>query len=226
LSGRKRAIVWLCGTSINAALIALPALSTGAIGAAISDPRLLLVVLLLSLWIATDLSAGGEELEHYRCARCTSQEHAWICQGIGLAVFALVYVGATELTLAGPHRLKLISTVAGTTVCLAGLLLRFMSVKALGRHFTTSMVVLQEQALETIGVYRHIRHPSYSGLLLILIGLCVLLESRWSTLILIFTAFPLVLVRIGAEERVMSVAFGDRYGRYKGQTKRLLPFVF
>src|SRR5918995_985672 len=60
--------------------------------------------------------------------------------------------------------------VAGVVVIWVGLALRVWAVLTLGRSFSTFIQVDADQAVVTHGPYRWVRHPSYTGLLLIALG--------------------------------------------------------
>jgi hypothetical protein len=60
--------------------------------------------------------------------------------------------------------------IVGLTLAWIGMLLRLSAVLTLGRLFTTTVVVRQEQAVVTGGPYRFVRHPSYLGVLILLAG--------------------------------------------------------
>jgi protein-S-isoprenylcysteine O-methyltransferase Ste14 len=82
--------------------------------------------------------------------------------------------------------------------------------------------VLQKQSLMTHGIYRYIRHPIYTGDLLLLIGLELALNS-WLVLGL---CVPLLIVirQVLAEEALLSQAFPG-YTMYRTRTKRFIPFI-
>ena len=82
--------------------------------------------------------------------------------------------------------------------------------------------VMQGQALVTDGIYRYVRHPIYTGDLLLLAGLELALNS-WLVLVV---AIPLVVVarQVGKEEELLGRAFPD-YGDYRQRTKRFIPLV-
>jgi protein-S-isoprenylcysteine O-methyltransferase Ste14 len=60
--------------------------------------------------------------------------------------------------------------VAGVVVIWVGLALRVWAVLTLGRSFSTFFQVDVDQTVVTGGPYRWVRHPSYTGLLLIALG--------------------------------------------------------
>jgi protein-S-isoprenylcysteine O-methyltransferase Ste14 len=79
-------------------------------------------------------------------------------------------------------------------------------------------------ALVTIGLYRWIRHPQYSGLFLITIGLLI----QWPTIITALT-WPILVamyVRLARrEEGDMERQFGDAYRAYAARVPRFVPHL-
>ena len=77
--------------------------------------------------------------------------------------------------------------------------------------------------LVTGGIYEYIRHPQYTGFLLITLGLLV----HWATIPLLIM-WPILVVlyyRLAKkEEREMEREFGDKYTEYKRRTRLFIPF--
>ena len=61
--------------------------------------------------------------------------------------------------------------LVGIGLMLSGIALRWYSVAVLGKYFTFDVAIHSGQVLVEAGPYRYIRHPSYSGALLSLLGL-------------------------------------------------------
>jgi len=74
------------------------------------------------------------------------------------------------------------------------------------------------------GVYRYIRHPQYTGFLLITVGMLF----NWATLPTLI-AWPIMVwiyVRLAKrEEKDMIEEFGEEYVMYMKKTKMFIPFV-
>lgn len=78
--------------------------------------------------------------------------------------------------------------------------------------------------LVTSGPYAYVRHPQYSGLFLVMIGMLI----QWPTIItaLMFPVLIYVYYRLSKrEENEMLILFGDEYRRYLENTPMFLPGV-
>jgi protein-S-isoprenylcysteine O-methyltransferase len=114
----------------------------------------------------------------------------------------------------------------GVVVSFIGLVLRWWAMVVLGRFYTRTLVTSAEQRVVRNGPYRWIRHPGYAGSLLTWIGAAA---ASGNGLLLGVVALILGLVylrRIAAEEAMLAQALGESYVRYRGESWRLVPFVF
>jgi protein-S-isoprenylcysteine O-methyltransferase Ste14 len=76
------------------------------------------------------------------------------------------------------------------------------------------------------GPYRLIRHPSYTGILLIVTGVALCFGNFASVLVLALPNFALLMQRMHIEEAALSRALGESYQRYMSRTKRLIPGIY
>ena len=116
--------------------------------------------------------------------------------------------------------------LAGMGVMLAGLLLRWWSVRTLSRFFTVDLAVQPGQTLVRRGPYRLLRHPSYTGALLTVVGFGIGLGETLPALIAIVPIVAAFLWRIRVEERMLAGAFPDAWPAYARETRRLIPFLW
>lgn len=108
----------------------------------------------------------------------------------------------------------------------AGLVLRAASVYTLGRAFSANVAVRAGQQLKRDGLYALVRHPSYSGLEMILLA-CGLHSRTWVCLAVILVPPTLaMLYRIHVEEDALRRAFGAEYDGYSRTRKRLIPGLY
>lgn len=116
--------------------------------------------------------------------------------------------------------------VIGFAVLVVGIVLRGWAILTLGRFFTPTVQIHHGQRVVESGPYRYVRHPSYTGMLVALIGLGIALDDWLSLLILAVLPLTGILVRIRYEESVLTDALGDDYRDYASRTSRLVPGVW
>ncbi len=146
----------------------------------------------------------------------------WIALALGatFALAALARARESSLRIPGPH------LVVGVVVIWAGLAIRAWAVVVLGSAFRTTVEVDADQRVVTDGPYRWIRHPSYTGLLLIVAGFGLALGNWLSLLICLALPLPAMLWRIQVEETELTRVLGEPYRDYEAGTKRLIPGVW
>jgi len=76
------------------------------------------------------------------------------------------------------------------------------------------------------GPYKLIRHPSYTGLLIFIVGVALCFGNVVSALVLLVPFGALMLRRMRIEEAALSRALGDAYSSYMNRTKRLIPGIY
>jgi protein-S-isoprenylcysteine O-methyltransferase Ste14 len=106
-----------------------------------------------------------------------------------------------------------------------GGVLRLAPVFVLGRRFSGLVAIQPEHRLVTSGLYGVIRHPSYLGLLVLVLGWGLAFRSGVGVVIALLM-LAAVLARIQAEERLLGETFGAEYDAYRGRTWRLVPCVY
>jgi len=120
----------------------------------------------------------------------------------------------------------LFSQVTGLIFMGLGLFLRFLAINQLGRFHTANVAVLKEHKIIETGLYRHVRHPSYLGALLIFFGFSLTLANWLSVLVIMSVSLCAYLYRIHEEETALIAFFGDAYRNYCLRTKRLIPKLY
>jgi protein-S-isoprenylcysteine O-methyltransferase Ste14 len=114
----------------------------------------------------------------------------------------------------------------GIVLMLAGIVFRQWAIWVLGRFFSTRVRIVSDHRIVMEGPYRFLRHPSYTGMLMILLGLG-LASRTWLGTVIILALFSLVIgYRVSVEENALKAEFGQEYLEYAKKTKRLFPFLF
>ena len=115
---------------------------------------------------------------------------------------------------------------AGAAVAVGGMGLRAWSVATLGQYFTYTVKVSPDQKVVEVGPYRLVRHPSYTGGLLIAVGIGISLRYGLAPLFIGLPNLVGYLIRIQVEEKALAEAIGEPYRAYMRRTKRLIPLIF
>jgi protein-S-isoprenylcysteine O-methyltransferase Ste14 len=111
-------------------------------------------------------------------------------------------------------------------VLIAGLALRWTAIFTLGRAFSANVAIRADQRVYKHGLFRWMRHPSYTGLMLCLLAVG-LANCNWLSLLLAtIPPYAALLYRIHVEEIALREHFGAEYVEYSRVTKRLVPGVY
>lgn len=122
--------------------------------------------------------------------------------------------------------LAAIFAILGFLLSLSGFGLRILSLKTLGHWFTPNITLQNNQVLIQKGIYKLIRHPSYTGVLSLYFGISFLL-SNWVLFIFALTCFPFIyILRIRIEEKNLIERFSKDYIYYQKRTKKIIPFIY
>lgn len=151
--------------------------------------------------------------------------------GFPLTIYALLSVFGGSLGWADPFRHingHLWGTLLGfpywgkLTICLAGGAVMFGGLVLLGKGW--KQIHESNGELVTDGIYAYMRHPQYSGLFLITIGMLI----QWPTIltlimwpILMYAYYHLAM----REEKEVTEEFGDEYRVYKKKTPAFVPSI-
>ncbi len=115
----------------------------------------------------------------------------------------------------------------GLAMVIGGVALRAWCFHTLGQYFTITVQTSTDQPVITAGPYRLLRHPSYAGLLLALLGVGTVATRNWLSLLVLAVAIGGGLAyRIRVEERALMRDLGADYRAYAATHKRLVPFVW
>jgi protein-S-isoprenylcysteine O-methyltransferase Ste14 len=116
--------------------------------------------------------------------------------------------------------------VAGMVLIVAGIALRAWSILTLGRFFQYWIKIQPGHRVVTGGPYRYVRHPSYTGIGLVLAGIALACDDVWSLVAVAVLGGAGLAVRIRAEERQLTQSLGEEYERFAAGRKRLVPGVW
>lgn len=113
----------------------------------------------------------------------------------------------------------------GVTLILLGSLLRRYCWRTLGEHFTGDVRARVDQPVIRTGPYRLVRHPSYTGAMMMFIGIGLALGNILGFLLLTLMSIAAYCYRVAVEERALIEVIGEPYRTYMSECKRFIPFV-
>jgi len=116
--------------------------------------------------------------------------------------------------------------LASVLVLVAGLALRWTAVLSLGKAFSSNVAIRATQKVLKTGLYRWMRHPSYTGLLLCILAVGLHPRNWISLLVVTVPTTVALLYRIHVEEIALREHFGEEYIDYSRQTCRLIPGIY
>jgi protein-S-isoprenylcysteine O-methyltransferase Ste14 len=118
-----------------------------------------------------------------------------------------------------------LSNSIGVTICALGLFVAIWSRKALGAEWSRDVELKQGHKLVERGPYRFMRHPIYTGHLLMGVGTAIA-----SGLVVAFVGLASFVagfwIKLNQEERLLLRGFPDEYSAYKARVKALIPYMF
>jgi protein-S-isoprenylcysteine O-methyltransferase Ste14 len=114
----------------------------------------------------------------------------------------------------------------GLLLMIIGAFVRQHSIRMLGDHFSYRVRVSERSEIVKRGIYRWVRHPSYTGGMLFNLGLAIAL-TNWRSLLLVVAGMLVMYVyRVRVEEMALLKVHKDDYREYMRDTKRFVPFIF
>jgi protein-S-isoprenylcysteine O-methyltransferase Ste14 len=116
--------------------------------------------------------------------------------------------------------------LAGLAVILLGLSLRIWTRMTIGGLYSGYLRVKATHILVRDGPYRLVRHPGYTGFVIMGLGLALGYSSLIGLLAIPLLLIPGLAYRMKVEERLLAEHFGEAYLAYASKTKRLIPGIW
>ncbi len=125
-----------------------------------------------------------------------------------------------------PYQSLDLAAYIGILMLFGGLYLRILTIDELDKFFTNEVRIEDGWKLIKTGTYKYIRHGSYTGSILTMLGTSVLFHS-WISLFMGFIFLFIVYdYRIRLEEKMLVDFFGESYVEYQKTTKKLIPHIY
>jgi protein-S-isoprenylcysteine O-methyltransferase Ste14 len=112
---------------------------------------------------------------------------------------------------------------AGAMVCVAGLIVTIWARATLGTNWSSNVQFKQDHQLVKAGPYRFVRHPIYTGILIMSSAQAIQFGRLhfWLGLLIVFIG---LWIKLKQEEAVMLKHFPE-YVEYRKQVKAIVPFL-
>jgi len=123
------------------------------------------------------------------------------------------------------YSLKSPMNVVGALIFIIGLIITVNAQMTLKLNYSSTLRIKEGHQLITHGIYKHVRHPVYSGVILCAFAIAIYATSLLGFLIAL-TAIPLFNYRIGVEEKMLIKEFGGEYLEYAKATWKLFPYIY
>ena len=146
----------------------------------------------------------------------------WVTITLAITAGEMIRHGMPQNSNGSGHGL----VVAAIALLLAGVAIRWTAILSLGKAFSSNVAIRHAQTVYRGGFYRFVRHPSYTGMLLVFLAVG-LRERNWIAFLAVMVPTTAALLyRIHVEEAALNEAFGAEYAAYSEQTKRLIPGIY
>lgn len=203
------------------AWFSLAVLGRGGVAEFFSHPPLIALTCVLAVLVVASLFAGGNLSSGVQ----EDRENRWV-------IAAFVLVGVLDAYLPAWADRNDFWIFDGETVRWIGVVLfgaggglRIWPVCVLGNRFSGLVAIQPDHTLETGGIYRFIRNPSYLGLLIMTLGWGLAFHNGIGVVLTVLLVPPLI-ARMDAEEALLAARFGKAYEAYRAHTARLIPFIW
>lgn len=139
---------------------------------------------------------------------------------LGVGVFVVYILNLLIITAKSPiiPFYGLFIAFIGLMISILGVIIWILGFLTLKGSFAISP---KAKKLVTRGIYEHLRHPIYNGIILTFFGLGLAKGSLISLLFTIFILYPFLKYRSRLEERTLTQTFGKEYEDYKNNTSSL-----
>jgi len=113
----------------------------------------------------------------------------------------------------------------GMITLVSGSLLRRHCFCELGTFFTGAVTIRADHRVIDTGAYRWVRHPSYSGAILMALGIALSMGNWLGALASLVVVVPAYVYRANVEEAALRSCLGAPYARFAASRTRFIPFI-
>jgi protein-S-isoprenylcysteine O-methyltransferase Ste14 len=117
-----------------------------------------------------------------------------------------------------------LSQIVGVAICIYGLMFTLWARRTLAGNWSSDVTFKRDHELIRTGPYRLVRHPIYTGILVMCLGTAIHIGQLRGVFSLLLVAIGF-WIKLSQEERLLLRHFPDTYPVYQREVKALVPFV-
>jgi len=163
-----------------------------------------------ALWIVPEIVLSKRLRSASDARKADRGSKAVVIGAINVGIFLGFLAACTEPRLSIGRHWKT-AFALGIAVWLVGIAFRLYSIHVLGRFFTYDVAISKDQHVVEVGPYRWLRHPSYLGGLLAVIGFGMTLTNWLAILLPACCLLAGYAYRIPIEEQALVCGLGPAY---------------
>ncbi len=167
----------------------------------LADPRIVLLMLACAVVLITQPEFSLREAR--RDAAADGYSVLAIMAGASISQVAPVIEWAYRAN----HEASVAWIVVGAAMLIGGTAFRIWAIRTLGGYFTATVSIQDGHELIATGPYRYMRHPSYLGAYIAMIGSAVLLQAFASAVFTSVLMGAVYVYRIWREDRELQRKF-------------------
>jgi protein-S-isoprenylcysteine O-methyltransferase Ste14 len=171
------------------------------------------------IWVASEIGVAIAK----RSRGSSSSKDRGSLMLLWIAITIAAFTGGTIASSVRIARMPREAFWIGIALIVLGIIIRAIAIVTLWRYFTVDVAIASGHELVERGMYRFIRHPSYTGSLLSFLGLGFAMRNWISLAVVVIATFLALSYRVRVEEAALIEHFGDRYREYMRRTKRFIP---
>ena len=146
-------------------------------------------------------------------------------QIFGLILWTLVLFLSLRTYNGSIYSIESTMNLIGFLQFVVGLSTMIVAQITLRHNYSGFLVIKEDHTLIKHGFYKHVRHPMYTGGIIVAFSIPVYASSVLGFLVAIMI-IPLLIYRMGIEEKMLIEKFGDEYREYIENTKRWIPYLY
>ena len=105
-----------------------------------------------------------------------------------------------------------------------GLIVAMIARRTLAGNWSRAVAFKEDHELITTGLYHYVRHPIYTGVLLMILATALSVGTLSAGIGFVIIVLGLWF-KLRAEEEILTKHFPKEYSAYKDRTKALIPYV-